>query len=104
MKSRLRKRLILDNSRTDTKQSRACDGCSACCIIYAVPELQKPTQTACRHICGQGCAIHSQPRPRCVRSSGVSGQCDWIGVRNCVQIGAASFMPRKCRLLTRPAK
>lgn len=52
--------LVAERSR-----DRACGDCAACCIIKSVRELGKPSQTACRHLCGTGCAIYGRHPASC---------------------------------------
>jgi hypothetical protein len=40
----------------------SCNGCSLCCYLFPIPELNKPHRTKCVHQCADGCAIHNQPR------------------------------------------
>lgn len=43
---------------------RRCDGCTVCCFVPAVPELDKPVNTWCEHCAvGTGCTIYKQ-RPQ----------------------------------------
>lgn len=42
---------------------KACNGCTACCVLFTVPEMDKPRKTPCKHQCDKGCAIHDQSRP-----------------------------------------
>lgn len=57
-----------------------CGPCRACCIVYALAELDKPKHTPCRHLCDTGCAIHDQPREEvctgfyCSWAEGLLGQ------------------------------
>jgi hypothetical protein len=53
---------------------RTCNGCTACCILYTVVDVQKPRHTPCQHLCEQGCAIHDQARP----SMCTDFLCEWI--------------------------
>ena len=47
--------------------NRACEGCTMCCKLLAVPELQKPMGLGCPHVInGQGCGIY-EARPRSCR-------------------------------------
>jgi hypothetical protein len=55
-----------------TNSGRECGGCTACCSVMAVPELQKGMYRACFHVGGHGCAIYSD-RPRSCRS----WSCQW---------------------------
>lgn len=45
---------------------RSCGDCTACCSVKSVRELGKPSQTACRHLCQNGCAIY-EARPTSCR-------------------------------------
>jgi len=58
----------------DTNIKRSCNGCTACCVIYTVPEVNKPRHTPCQHLCAGGCAIHEQPRPPICSEF----LCDWV--------------------------
>ncbi len=44
---------------------RTCGECTACCRIKGVPELGKPTQKACAHLCATGCAIYAARPASC---------------------------------------
>lgn len=44
---------------------RACGECTACCRIKGVPELGKPTQRACTHLCAAGCAMYAARPTSC---------------------------------------
>lgn len=44
---------------------RTCGECTACCTIKAVPELGKPTQAACTHLCRAQCAIYASRPASC---------------------------------------
>lgn len=50
----------------ERSQGRTCGNCTACCFVKAVRELGKPSQTACRHLCGGGCGVYAD-RPRSCR-------------------------------------
>jgi hypothetical protein len=43
-------------------QANQCGACTACCILYCLPELNKPARTPCRHLCETGCSIHDHAR------------------------------------------
>jgi hypothetical protein len=46
---------------------RDCDGCTLCCKVMNIPELEKPAGTWCRHcVVGTGCGIHTS-RPEVCR-------------------------------------
>lgn len=40
-----------------------CGGCTACCVVYCLPELNKPAHTPCKHLCEARCSIYPQ-RPK----------------------------------------
>ena len=44
---------------------RVCGECTACCTIKSVPELGKPTQAACTHLCQSQCAIYASRPASC---------------------------------------
>jgi hypothetical protein len=46
---------------TSEVQTNQCGGCTACCILYSLPESNKPARTPCRHLCEAGCSIHDHP-------------------------------------------
>ena len=47
---------------------RACGGCTLCCKVYALPELEKPPGVWCRHCApGKGCKIHDALPEQCRR-------------------------------------
>jgi hypothetical protein len=53
---------------------RSCDGCTACCKLVAVAELNKPAQSWCDHCSiGKGCTIY-ETRPEDCRTF----YCGWL--------------------------
>lgn len=45
---------------------RSCSGCTMCCKVPSVPELDKPAQVVCVHCAlGQGCKIYASRPARC---------------------------------------
>lgn len=53
---------------------RACDGCTMCCKLLGVPELQKPMGVSCPHVInGRGCGIYER-RPHPCRAF----ECLWL--------------------------
>jgi hypothetical protein len=55
-------------------EKRACDGCTLCCKMLGIPELQKPMGTWCPHVArGRGCTIYAQ-RPHPCRAF----ECLWL--------------------------
>jgi hypothetical protein len=51
---------------------RECGGCTACCTVMAVSELQKGMYQTCSHVGNQGCGIYPD-RPRSCHS----WSCQW---------------------------
>ena len=43
-----------------------CDGCTLCCYLFSIPEIKKPGNTECTHMCKEGCDIYDS-RPDCCR-------------------------------------
>ena len=45
--------------------ARDCGGCTLCCKVLAIPELEKPKDVWCRHCSiGEGCTIYTgRPKP-----------------------------------------
>jgi hypothetical protein len=59
---------------TSDRPARECGGCSLCCVVLRVPELDKLGGEACRHLRAEGgCGIHAE-RPRICRSY----RCLWL--------------------------
>ena len=57
---------------------RACDGCTLCCKLFAIAELEKPMGVLCKHaVIGRGCSIYEQ-RPHVCRVS----DCLWLVTPN----------------------
>ncbi len=40
-----------------------CGGCTVCCNIFHIPEIDKMAKTSCKHICNEGCNIHNLNKP-----------------------------------------
>jgi len=45
---------------------RDCGACTVCCTSLGVPEVNKPRDIECSHLCGQGCGIY-ESRPESCR-------------------------------------
>jgi hypothetical protein len=45
--------------------SKSCGGCTACCTIMGVAQLNKPHYIPCEHICPLGCAIYESKPSAC---------------------------------------
>jgi hypothetical protein len=54
-------------------EPRTCGGCSACCYIPSLPELQKLAYTTCRHDTAKGCDAYAE-RPAPCRAY----RCLWL--------------------------
>ena len=54
------------------KANRSCGGCSMCCYLLYIPELEKPKRTMCPNICN-GCKIY-ETRPQSCRNF----TCEWL--------------------------
>lgn len=53
---------------------RACDGCTLCCKVFAIPEFKKPMGVWCPHVVkGRGCGIYEE-RPYVCRAT----NCLWL--------------------------
>jgi hypothetical protein len=52
---------------------KPCGGCTACCVVFCVVELDKPAHTPCQHLCDGGCDIHDLSRP----ATCANFQCGW---------------------------
>jgi len=53
-------------------QGRECGGCTACCTVQGIVELDLPEGVACPHECAAGCAIYAK-RPQSCRDY----ECIW---------------------------
>ena len=51
---------------------RECDGCTLCCTVLFVPEINKQRGTTCQH-CNEGCVIHDNRPESCV-----DFKCAWL--------------------------
>jgi hypothetical protein len=51
-----------------------CGSCTACCRVYAIPEISKPAGTWCKHCAvGKGCKVYAERPKRCVEFA-----CEWL--------------------------
>lgn len=58
----------IDKAKTDTPiiEGRACGGCTLCCKVLSITELQKPQGTWCKHCdVGKGCKIYDDRPDEC---------------------------------------
>lgn len=44
---------------------RACDGCTACCSVFGVEEINKPAWEKCTHLNERGCSIYATRPGHC---------------------------------------
>jgi hypothetical protein len=64
---------LANSNEVGLQNPRACGECTLCCLIYALPILDKPARQWCEHCkSGKGCAIYSA-RPGPCRTF----QCMW---------------------------
>lgn len=65
-KGRRAQKAMLEKTLAESLAQRQCGECKACCHILAIPEIEKPFDTMCRHA-GPGprcCTIYdSRPKP-----------------------------------------
>ena len=76
----------------------ACGTCTACCRVYAIPELGKPAGEWCRHCdVGVGCKIYTERPNMCVNYS-----CFWLESQfNGVNL-PVEMRPDKCKVVFSP--
>lgn len=55
------------------KPQRACDGCTVCCTLPDIPEVDSPPYVPCRHQGECGCGIYAE-RPQVCRDF----SCEWL--------------------------
>lgn len=80
--------------------SRLCGTCTACCRVFAVPEVSKPLDGWCAH-CEptKGCKIYDTRPTRCVEF-----QCLWLASQ--AQPGAVlseKLRPDRCKVVFAPS-
>lgn len=44
---------------------RPCDGCTVCCSVFGVEEINKPVWTKCEHLSDRGCGIYDTRPTHC---------------------------------------
>src|SRR5690348_6121196 len=59
------KGILMDGSTEQNAIGRECGGCTACCTVLAVRELDKPMRWACDHVHCAGCRIYDTRPPSC---------------------------------------
>lgn len=57
--------MVTETKNAPLIENRSCDGCTMCCKVLAIPELEKPLQTWCSNCnIGSGCTIYDErPEP-----------------------------------------
>ncbi len=72
-----------------------CGTCTACCRVYAIPELSKPAGDWCRHCdVGKGCKIYpDRPAPRCT-----DFKCLWLESQDTIKL-PLELRPDKCKVV-----
>lgn len=72
-----------------------CDGCTACCKILKISELEKPANIWCRHCkVGEGCGIY-ETRPEVCRSYA----CLWLKTQSLGRPISPGLRPDKSRVV-----
>lgn len=80
---------------TGEPSGRGCDGCTACCKIMGVHELDKPVNTRCVHCrTGTGCSIYAQ-RPQSCRTF----ECVWLQTQRGAHPLAPELRPDASRVV-----
>jgi hypothetical protein len=73
----------------------SCDGCTACCKVLKIRELDKPGNTWCRHCSiGTGCTIYDT-RPESCRVY----ECLWLKTQRMEKPIVAALRPDKSRVV-----
>lgn len=52
---------------------RECGPCTACCTVFGIEELQKPSHQPCAHLCSAGCQIYAERPTSCA-----TFKCYWL--------------------------
>jgi len=47
-----------------TEGQGTCNGCKLCCIVTAIPEIEKAPFVPCANLCDIGCSIHGKGQPK----------------------------------------
>jgi hypothetical protein len=81
--------------------ANACGSCTACCRVYAIPELSKPAGKWCDHCAiGKGCKIY-ETRPKLC----VDFKCLWLQSQerdNPRERLGAELRPDRCKVVFSP--
>ena len=73
----------------------SCDGCTACCKVLKIRELNKPGNTWCQHCkLGEGCGIY-ETRPESCRVY----ECIWLQTQKMARPIAFELRPDKSRVV-----
>ena len=75
-----------------------CGSCTACCRVYAIPELKKPAGKWCDHCAiGTGCKVYEARPALCV-----DFQCLWLMSQSKDTPLPAALRPDKCKVVFSP--
>lgn len=84
-----------DRAQETPSTAGGCDGCTACCTIMGVHELNKPVNTRCVHCeAGVGCAIY-ETRPQSCRTF----ECVWLQTQRGMKPLARELRPDASRVV-----
>jgi hypothetical protein len=77
----------------------ACGSCTACCRVFAIPELKKPAGKWCEHCAvGVGCKVYDARPERCVEFA-----CLWLQSQdNPAHALSPELRPDRCKVVFSP--
>ena len=82
-----------------TAPSNRCGSCTACCRVYAIPELHKPAGTWCQHCdIGKSCKVYATRPERCA-----TFECLWLQSQTREVRLAPELRPDKCKVVFAPS-
>lgn len=77
-----------------TSPDNKCGSCTACCKVYAIPELNKPAGDWCAHCAiGKGCTTYDDRPAMCV-----AFECVWLQSQRHIKLGI-ELRPDKCKVV-----
>jgi hypothetical protein len=75
-----------------------CGSCTACCRVYAIPEIRKPAGTWCTHCAiGEGCKVYEARPTLCVEF-----KCLWLQSQARKEPLADELRPDRCKVVFSP--
>jgi len=78
----------------------SCYGCSMCCTMLSVKELDKPAGVPCKHLNGHRCGIYDERPESCRKYKCVYLQSKTYGRRKFT----SSMRPSKCHVIFEPTR